>query len=56
MVVARFVKSLLFGIGPSDPAVFWGATALLMLVAGGAGWLPARRAAHVHPIEALRHD
>jgi len=56
MVVARFVKSLLFGIGPSDPAVFWGATALLMFVAVGASWLPARRAARVQPIEALRHD
>jgi predicted permease len=56
MVVTRFLKSLLFGIAPSDPAVVWGATALLMLVAVGASWLPARRAARVHPIEALRHD
>jgi putative ABC transport system permease protein len=55
-VVMRFVKSLLFGIAPSDPAVVWGATALLMLVAVGASWLPARRAARVHPVEALRRD
>jgi predicted permease len=56
LVVMRFVKSLLFGIAPSDPAVLWGATALLMIVAVGASWLPARRAARVHPIEALRHE
>jgi ABC-type antimicrobial peptide transport system permease subunit len=56
MVVTRFVTSLLFGIGPSDPAVFCGATALLMFVAVGASWLPARRAARVQPIEALHHD
>jgi predicted permease len=56
IVVTRFVKSLLFGIAPSDPAVVWGAAALLMGVAVGASWLPARRAARVHPIEALRHE
>jgi len=56
LVVTRFVKSLLFGIAPSDPAVLWGATMLLMVVALGASWLPARRAARVHPIEALRHE
>jgi len=56
MVVMRFVKSLLFGIAPSDPTVVWGATTLLMLVAVGASWLPARRAARVHPVEALRRD
>jgi predicted permease len=56
IVLTRYVKSLLFGVAPSDPAVFWGATALLMFVAVGASWLPARRAARVHPIEALRHD
>ncbi len=56
MVVTRFVKSLLFGIGPSDPAVLWGATTLLMIVAVAASWLPARRATRVHPMEALRHE
>jgi len=56
LIVTRFVKSLLFGIAPSDPAVVWSATALLTLVVIGASWIPARRAARVHPIEALRHD
>ena len=55
-LLTRFVKSMLFGIAPSDPAVLWGATALLMFVAVGASWLPARRAASVQPMEALRRD
>jgi ABC-type antimicrobial peptide transport system permease subunit len=55
-VVARFVKSMLFGITPSDPPTLWGAAALLMIVALGASWIPARRAASVAPIEALRRD
>jgi predicted permease len=56
LLVTRFVRSLLFGIAPSDPAVVWGATALVMFVAVGASWLPARRAASVQPMEALRQD
>ena len=56
LLVTRFVKSMLFGIAPSDPAVLWGATTLLMFVAVGASWLPARRAASVQPMEALRRD
>jgi ABC-type antimicrobial peptide transport system permease subunit len=55
-LVTRFLKSMLFGIAPSDPAVLWGATALLLFVAVGASWLPARRAASVQPMEALRRD
>jgi predicted permease len=52
----RFVKSMLFGIAPSDPATLWGAAALLMIVALAASWIPAWRAASVHPMEALRRD
>jgi ABC-type antimicrobial peptide transport system permease subunit len=56
LLATRFVKAMLFGIASSDPAVLFGAAALLMLVAAGASWLPARRAASVQPIEALRRD
>jgi predicted permease len=56
LLVTRFVKSMLFGIAPSDPAVLAAATALLMCVAVGASWLPAWRAASVQPMEALRRD
>jgi predicted permease len=55
-VAARFVKSMLFGITPSDPATLWGAAVLLMIVAVGASWIPARRAASVEPMEALRRE
>ena len=56
LLVTRFVRSMLFGIAPSDPAVLAGGTALLMCVAVGASWLPAWRAASVQPMEALRRD
>jgi predicted permease len=56
LLVTRFVKSMLFGIAPSDPAVLVGATTLLMFVVVGASWLPARRAANVQPMEALRRE
>jgi predicted permease len=55
-LVMRFVKSMLFGIAPSDPATLWGAAVLLIIVALGASWIPARRAASVQPMEALRRD
>jgi len=56
LVATRFVKSMLFGIAPSDPAVLWGATLLLTCVTVGASWIPARRAAGVQPAEALRRE
>jgi predicted permease len=56
LLATRFVKSMLFGIAPSDPAVLMGAAALLMIVAAAASWLPAWRAASVQPIEALRRE
>ncbi|HEX6973893.1 MAG TPA: ABC transporter permease, partial [Vicinamibacterales bacterium] len=56
LLAMRFVKSMLFGVAASDPAVLWGSTAVLMLVALAASWLPARRAARVHPMEALRRE
>jgi predicted permease len=55
-LVTRFVKSMLFGIAPSDPTTLWGAAVLLMIVAMAASWIPARRAASVQPMEALRRD
>ena len=56
LVVARFLKSMLFGIAPSDPATLCVSAVLLMIVALGASWIPARRAASVQPMEALRRD
>lgn len=48
--------SLLFEIGPQDPLTFASTPLLLALVAVLACWLPARRAARVDPLVALRHE
>jgi len=56
LAVSRLLKSLLFSIGPHDPATFIGVTALLALVALAATLLPARSATKVDPVVALRYD
>jgi predicted permease len=53
---SRVIESLLYGIGPRDPVVFVTTTAVLVLVAVLACWLPARHAARLSPLEALRTD
>jgi putative ABC transport system permease protein len=52
----RLAASMLYGITPRDPLTFAGVVALLLLVAVGASWLPARRATRVDPMIALRAD
>jgi putative ABC transport system permease protein len=54
VVLGRALSSLLFGVGPLDPATFCLIPAVLALVAGVASYLPARRAARVDPAVALR--
>jgi ABC-type antimicrobial peptide transport system permease subunit len=50
----RWIESRLFGLTPSDPIAFGAAVALLALVALAAAWIPARRAARVDPLQAIR--
>jgi putative ABC transport system permease protein len=50
------IGSLLYGVTPRDPAVFTATTLLLLGVALFACWLPARRAARLSPLEALRTE
>ena len=46
----------LIGISPHDPFVFAAITGLLVAIGVFACWLPARRAAHLHPVKALRDE
>jgi putative ABC transport system permease protein len=52
----RALGSLLLGVGTTDPVSFAGSAALLAAVTLLACYLPARRAAQVDPMVALRHD
>lgn len=56
LMLARVIRSMLYGVAANDPLTFCGAAFGLMLVALGAGLIPARRAAMVQPMEALRHE
>jgi putative ABC transport system permease protein len=52
----QLAAGLLYGVAPRDPATFVHVVGLLVLVALGASWLPARRATRVDPMIALRAD
>jgi len=55
-VVMRVMTSLLYEIKPTDPFTFVGVSLVLFFVASLACWLPARRAARIDPMEALRYE
>src|ERR1017187_7386480 len=54
--VSRLLESLLFGVKATDPMTFAGVAALVALVALGATFAPAHRAAAIAPSDALRHQ
>ncbi|HEX3742716.1 MAG TPA: ABC transporter permease [Bryobacteraceae bacterium] len=56
LAVTRLLGSMLFDVKPSDPLTLAGVTGLLLLVALAACYIPARRAARVNPLVALRHE
>jgi ABC-type antimicrobial peptide transport system permease subunit len=56
LVAARTASSMLFGLKPYDPATLAFAIATLALVAIAASYIPARRAAGVDPMVALREE
>jgi putative ABC transport system permease protein len=56
LAVTRLMGSLLFGIGPTDALTFSLMAAILLVVALIASYIPARRAAKVDPMVALRYD
>ena len=52
----RLIRSLLFGTSPLDPLAFAAAAAVLVIAAALASFLPARHAAAVDPVEALKAE
>ncbi len=54
LALTRFLKSLLFQISPADPATFACVAVMFLAVALGACYVPARRAARIDPMQALR--
>jgi predicted permease len=54
--LSRFVEIMLFDISRHDPLVLAGAVVVFIAVAALASWIPARRAAKIDPMEALRYE
>jgi putative ABC transport system permease protein len=52
--VSQLARSILFGITPQDPLTLMATAAVLLVVVLAASWLPARRAARVDPVSAMR--
>jgi predicted permease len=56
LALAQLVKSQLYGVAPADPLTLIAGALLLLVIALLAAWLPARRAARVDPLVALRSE
>jgi len=56
IALARGAKSMLFELDGSDPIAIVAAAVILVIVALGAGYLPARRASRVDPVRAIRAE
>jgi predicted permease len=56
VAAVRLLRSMLFGVAPFDAAIYCAAAALLLLTVFASGLLPARRAASIEPMQALRSE
>jgi ABC-type antimicrobial peptide transport system permease subunit len=54
--LSHLIESLLYGLRPTDPITMASAATLLVAIALAASWIPARRAARIDPMHALRHE
>jgi len=56
LIVSRLMQQMLFEVDPADPLVYVAISIILLLVAEGASWFPARRATRIDPVIALRTE
>jgi predicted permease len=56
LALVRVIRFIFYGIEPHDPLTTIGAAVLMVTVAALAAWIPARRAAKIDPMEALRYE
>jgi len=56
LAATRVLSATLFGVSPTDPVVFGGTALVLLATALVASYLPARRAASLDPVRALKND
>jgi predicted permease len=56
LALVRVIRFIFYGIEPHDPITMIGAAVLMVAVAALAAWIPARRAAKIDPMEALRYE
>jgi ABC-type antimicrobial peptide transport system permease subunit len=56
LLATRALRGLLYQVTPTDPSTLTAGTLALVAVALVASYVPARRAARVNPVEALRHE
>jgi predicted permease len=56
LALTRLIASMLYGLKAYDPLTFGASAVLLLLIGLAASWIPARRAASLDPMRALRHE
>src|SRR5258708_30378047 len=56
VALTRLLSGQLFGVSPTEPAMFVACAIVLVAVAGAASYIPARRATGIDPLAAMRHD